>query len=80
MTMDDFVEYDFTTGEPVERGSHLRPAIMVEPTQPWWAALLDRLGPNVLWLTSAVSVAMWAVVAVCAWLGMSAAGWLEVPQ
>jgi hypothetical protein len=80
MTMTgEYVEYDYTTGEEVLSGSHLE-QIDVEPARPWGMALLDRLGPHVLWLTSAVSVAMWAVVAVCAWLGMSAAGWLDVPQ
>jgi hypothetical protein len=34
----------------------------------------------VLWLTSGASVAMWVIAIVCAWLGMSAAGYFEVPQ
>ena len=81
---EDYVEYDYTTGEEVMSGSHLEQhAIWVEPARPWGMAMLDwldRRGVNVLWLTSAASLAVWAVVAVCAWHGMSAAGWFEVPQ
>lgn len=77
----DYVEYDYTTGEERLSGGHLEQhAIIVEPVRPWGMAVLDWLGPYTLLITSVVSVAMWGVVAACAWLGMSAAGYFEVPQ
>jgi hypothetical protein len=80
----DYVEYDYTTGEERLSGSHLEQnAIIVEPVRPWGMAVLDwldRRGVSVLWLTSGASVAMWVIAIVCAWLGMSAAGYFEVPQ
>jgi hypothetical protein len=81
MPDDGYVHYDYTTGEEMISGSHLEQhAIWVEPPRTWLDAVVDRLGPRILMWSSLASVLAWIIVAACAWYGVNAAGWLEVPQ